>query len=79
MELLQFLKDFDFLAFFSGDRMIALFVAILALTILLKVAKVGIKIFLGCVLVLAALYFLAPGLYAEAISAINSVWSLLPF
>ena len=58
----------------SPDQYIAIFIAVIAISLGLKVLKEGLSILCTVVALLAVLYFLAPGLYAQVFAFLEQLW-----
>lgn len=58
----------------STDQYVAIFIAVIAISLGLKVLKEGLSILCTIVGIMAALYFLAPDLYYQVFAFLNQLW-----
>lgn len=63
------------LASLSTDQYVAIFIAVIAISLALKVIKEGLSIVFTVVGILAALYFLSPDLYFQVFAFLEQLLS----
>lgn len=61
----------------SVDQYVAIFIAVLAISLGLKVLKEGLSILCTVVGILAVLYFFAPDLYFQVFNFLGQLWQLV--
>lgn len=66
-----------FVSALTADQIIAIFIAVLAISFAVKLIKNGLSIIFSIVGLLAILYFFAPGLYYELFEFLGQLWHTL--
>lgn len=76
--LTQFFENAGtFISALTTDQIIAVFIAVLAISFAVKLIKNSLSIIFSIVGLLAMLYFFAPGLYYELFEFLGQLWHTL--
>ena len=66
-----------FVSTLTTDQLVAIFIAVLAISCAVKLIKTGLSVILYIIGLLAVLYFFAPGLYYELFEFLGQLWHTL--
>lgn len=66
-----------FVSTLTTDQLVAIFIAVLAISCAVKLIKTGLSVILSIIGLLAVLYFFAPGLYYELFEFLGQLWRTL--
>lgn len=66
-----------FISALTTDQIVAIFIAVLAISFAVKLIKNSLSIIFSIIGLLAILYFFAPGLYYELFEFLGQLWHTL--
>ncbi len=66
-----------FISTLTTDQLVAIFIAVLAISCAVKLLKNSLSVIFSAIGLLAILYFFAPGLYYELFEFLGQLWHTL--